>query len=84
VREALTSLREVATQTASGKFKSLTLEARLAVGELEMNSSNETLGRTHLEALEKDAAREGFQLIARKAASALGSTREAAGHNAAN
>jgi DNA-binding winged helix-turn-helix (wHTH) protein/tetratricopeptide (TPR) repeat protein/TolB-like protein len=82
VREALTSLNGVVTEATSGKFRSLALEARLALGEVEMNSSNETAGRSHLEALEKDAAREGFQLIVRKAASALRNTREVEGHQA--
>jgi serine/threonine protein kinase/tetratricopeptide (TPR) repeat protein len=45
-------------------------EARLALGELEMNSGQTTAGRAHLTALEKDARAKGFLLIARKAAAA--------------
>jgi len=46
------------------------LEARLALGEIEMKSGQAVAGRARLEALEKDAAAKGFGLIARKAAAA--------------
>jgi TolB-like protein len=42
-------------------------EARLALGEIEMKSGKTSAGRTHLEALEKDASARGFTLIALKA-----------------
>jgi len=43
------------------------LEARLALGEIEMKSGQVAAGRTRLEALKKDAAAKGFALIARNA-----------------
>jgi hypothetical protein len=44
------------------------LEARLALGEIEMKSGASDAGRARLAALEKDAQAKGFLLIARKAA----------------
>jgi hypothetical protein len=46
------------------------LEARLALGEIEMTSGQAVAGLARLEAVEKDAAAKGFGLIARKAAAA--------------
>ena len=43
------------------------LEARLALGDLEMNAGKAEAGRAQLAALEKEAAGKGFLLIARKA-----------------
>jgi eukaryotic-like serine/threonine-protein kinase len=42
-------------------------QARLALGEVEMKSGKATAGRARLAALDKDATRTGFLLIARKA-----------------
>jgi hypothetical protein len=50
-----------------------TLEARLALGEMELRSGNPKAGRTHLETLEEEASGQGFQLIVQKATAALGS-----------
>ena len=47
-------------------------EARLALGEMEIKSSETAAGRARLQALEKDAASNGSLLIARKARAALG------------
>jgi tetratricopeptide (TPR) repeat protein len=46
-------------------------EARLALGEIETQSGRTSAGRARLEALERDAQKKGFGLIARKAAKAL-------------
>lgn len=46
------------------------LEARLALGEIEIKSGQDAIGRAHLQALERDAKAKGFLLIARKAAAA--------------
>jgi len=51
-------------------FADYQLEARLALGEIEMQSGNPSAGRSRLDALEKDARVRGFLLIARKAAAA--------------
>jgi tetratricopeptide (TPR) repeat protein/TolB-like protein/tRNA A-37 threonylcarbamoyl transferase component Bud32 len=48
------------------------LEARLALGEIEMKSGEADSGRARLAGLEKDAQTKGFLLIARKAARARG------------
>jgi DNA-binding winged helix-turn-helix (wHTH) protein/tetratricopeptide (TPR) repeat protein len=51
------------------------LEARLALGEIEVKSGVRTRGRAELQTVERDASQKGFVLLARKAASHL---REAA------
>jgi eukaryotic-like serine/threonine-protein kinase len=71
VRAALASLDGLGTEATTGKFENLALEARLAFGEIEINSTDKAAGRTHLEALEKDATAQGFRLIAHSAATAL-------------
>ncbi len=43
------------------------LEARLALGEIEMKSGKTAAGRARLEALEAEARTKGYKLIARKA-----------------
>jgi len=45
-------------------------EARLALGQIEMQSGKSSAGRPHLETLEKDARAKAYFLIARKAAAA--------------
>jgi hypothetical protein len=47
------------------------LEAHLALGQIELNSHNQSSGRAHLATLRKEADRRGFQLVARKAAASL-------------
>jgi hypothetical protein len=42
-------------------------QARLALGEVDLKSGNTASGRTQLAALNQDATRAGFLLIARKA-----------------
>jgi hypothetical protein len=46
------------------------LEVRLALGEIEMKSGKTNAGRARLAALEKEAAKKDFLLVARKAAAA--------------
>jgi len=46
-------------------------EARLALGEIEMNSGKTGAARFRLRALEKDATEHGYLLIARKAHASL-------------
>jgi len=46
------------------------LDARLALGEIEMKSGQTASGRVHLQALEREAHAKGFELIARKSAAA--------------
>ena len=47
------------------------LDARLALGEIEMRSRQTAAGRARLEALEKDATGKGFLHIAQKASAAM-------------
>jgi hypothetical protein len=51
------------------------LEARLALGEAELAAGRGDAARAHLAALEKEAKASGFQLIARKATSAVAASR---------
>ena len=59
-------MAEATKQNLSG----IQLEARLAMGEVEMKSGMRTAGRARLAALQRDATTEGFLLLARKAAAA--------------
>ena len=65
---ALASLRAALVEATKHGLISHQLDARLAMGELELKSANPAAGRARLEALEKDARKMGFGLIARKAA----------------
>jgi hypothetical protein len=49
----------------------LDVEARLALGQIALNSRNQSSGRAHRATLRKQADRRGFPLVARKAAAAL-------------
>ena len=68
--ESLRLLDRVITEATATRFEGIVLEARLAKGKIEM-TGDQSVGRAYLEALQKDAAREGFQLIAQKASAAL-------------
>jgi len=71
-KEAAKRLNGVAQQAKLAEFIYIWLEARLALGELETGTQNSSSGRMHLEALQKEATGQGFQLIAQKAATLLG------------
>jgi len=58
-------------EAAKAGLVGLELEARLALGEIEMRSGKQSSGRARLESLQKDAAARGFGLIARKSARAV-------------
>jgi eukaryotic-like serine/threonine-protein kinase len=68
--EAMKNLATVLAEATKTGFMGDQLEARLALGEIEMKSGKASVGRTHLAALEKEAAKKNFLLIARKAAAA--------------
>jgi len=78
-QEAVKQINEVLADAAAAGFGDITLEARLALGEVEMGTGNRPAGLTYLESLQKDAAKGGFLLIARKAAAALRTGRRLAG-----
>jgi len=66
--EARTALEATLAEAKENGFVRYQLEARLALGEIELKAANPTVGRAGLTALEKDAAAKGFHLIARRAA----------------
>lgn len=75
-------LRDVVARATSATFAGIALEARLALGEMELSSTNGAAGMLHLQALKKDALSGGFGLLVRKADAALRMGREqAALHN---
>jgi len=71
VNKSIRGLDGVLAEAQAGSFEAIALEARLALGEIELSSGNHAAGRAQLEKLEKDARREGLQLVARKADAAL-------------
>jgi len=71
VNKSIRGLDGVLAEAQAGSFEAIALEARLALGEIELSSGNHAAGRVQLETLEKDARREGFHLVARKADAAL-------------
>ena len=71
-KEAVSRLNALAQQAKAAGFINAALEARLALGEVELNSGNQTPGRKHLEALQEEASGDGFQLMVQKVAMALG------------
>ena len=68
---AKTALEAVLGKAAKAGYAGFQLQARLALGKLEMHSGDSAAGREQLTALEKDATGKGFLLIARQAAEAL-------------
>jgi DNA-binding winged helix-turn-helix (wHTH) protein/tetratricopeptide (TPR) repeat protein len=70
--QAARSLRTALAEARSAGFVNRQLEARLALGEIQVRSGNSSEARASLKALKKDASDRGFGLIARKAAAALG------------
>jgi serine/threonine protein kinase len=63
---ALQILDSLQAEIRQGGFGGYELESRLIMGEIELNSDRVASGRARLEALEKDAQRKNFGLIARK------------------
>jgi hypothetical protein len=61
----------VLAEATAGSVEAIAPEARLALGQIELNSRNQSSGRPHLAALEKEADLRGFQLVARKAPATL-------------
>jgi hypothetical protein len=70
--EALPHLEAVLTEAKKYGYLIYEYQARLAFGEVEMKSGKASAGRARLAALDKDATRTGFILIARKAEKAAG------------
>jgi TolB-like protein/Tfp pilus assembly protein PilF len=68
--EASRSLASALAESARLDCGRCLLEARLALGEMEMKQGKKAAAREHLATLEKDATAKGFLLIARKASAA--------------
>lgn len=68
--QALESLRRTAAAARKLGFLAIELEARLAVGEIEVQSGTNSRGRADLRAVEKEAEMKGLVLLARKAKAA--------------
>ena len=66
--DARERLKTSLAETQRYGFVRSMLEARLALGDIEMKSGQTVAGRARLDALEKDATAKGFVLIAHKAA----------------
>jgi eukaryotic-like serine/threonine-protein kinase len=70
VGESISRLDRLIGEANAAGFAGIVYEARLARGEIQMDSSDRASGRTYLETLAKDARTEGFQLIASQASAA--------------
>jgi tetratricopeptide (TPR) repeat protein/TolB-like protein len=68
--EALRILREAVRKAPEAGSVPLELEARLALGEVEVLAGDATAGRGRLAGLKREAARRGFAVLARKAGAA--------------
>ncbi|HEX8835880.1 MAG TPA: tetratricopeptide repeat protein [Candidatus Acidoferrum sp.] len=78
VRDALAILKNLVGTAGGSTFAEPLYEARLAFGEIALKSADKSVGRSYLEALQKEASSQGFQLIAEKAAAVLGGSRNQA------
>jgi hypothetical protein len=75
--EAWTRLNRLVTEACTAGFSELALEARLALGQLELRRGKLSAGRTRLEALKRAAGQDGVVLISLQAAAALRSIEQA-------
>jgi DNA-binding winged helix-turn-helix (wHTH) protein/tetratricopeptide (TPR) repeat protein len=82
--EALRRVNRVIADATTTRFAGLVMEARLVKGEMEMQGAEPSTGRANLEALQKDANKEGFQLIAHKVSAALRTNQSQAARGAEN
>jgi eukaryotic-like serine/threonine-protein kinase len=65
-------LATIITKSRVVGYMGIELDARLALAEIEMKAGETAAGRAHLTAIEADAKAKGYNLIARKAATAGG------------
>lgn len=65
-------LADIITKSRQLGYMGIELDARLALAEIEMKAGQITAGRAYLTAIESDAKAKGYNLIARKAATARG------------
>jgi DNA-binding winged helix-turn-helix (wHTH) protein/tetratricopeptide (TPR) repeat protein/TolB-like protein len=71
-QQAAKQLNAVVQQAKAAQFVYAALEARLALGEMELKSTNPAAGRRHLEVLQEDASSQGFLLMVQEAGMILG------------
>ena len=64
-------LAAILRETVSAGYVPLQLEARLALGKLELEYGSADAGRRLLNELAREASRKGFRLVARKAREAM-------------
>jgi hypothetical protein len=69
-------LNSIVTQARKAGLVAVELEARLALGEIEVASGYADTGQTRLAALEAEASRKGYKSIADRAAIARSKARE--------
>ena len=69
------ALEQVIAQAGQAGLLGPQLEARLALGEIEIVRGRAAKGRARLEALQQEAQALGYGLIARKAAARVGAER---------
>lgn len=69
--KARVALEDAIAEATKYQFFRLNYEARLALGEIEMNSGKTGAARFRLRALEKDATEHGYLLVARRAQASL-------------
>ncbi|HZW05469.1 MAG TPA: tetratricopeptide repeat protein [Candidatus Nitrosotalea sp.] len=68
--KSIQTLRRIRAEAEKHGLFTLAIEARLALGELEMRAGNVVSARSQLTSLENDARAKGFLLVAQKAATA--------------
>ncbi len=73
-------LKQIASDAEAGHFSELALEARLALGELELESGS-SVARTHLDAMGRDALAAGSSLLANRAKELLRNDAPQNAHN---
>jgi hypothetical protein len=64
-------MNRVILEATAGKFADLAIEARLGLGEIQMNFGDREIGRAILQSVQRESAKAGFVVLARKAAEAL-------------
>jgi DNA-binding winged helix-turn-helix (wHTH) protein/tetratricopeptide (TPR) repeat protein len=83
-KESIRRLNKVVADATASRFEGLVMEARLVKGQMEMQTSEPGTGSADLQALQEDANKEGFHLIAHKAAAALQASQKQASRGIGN
>jgi eukaryotic-like serine/threonine-protein kinase len=78
IGESASRLQKIVAEAGAAGFPELALEARLALGEIELKGGKAQAGRPRLESLEKDSAKAGARLLSLKANAVLNASANAA------